>query len=82
MQNKEKKHYSYYIKRYLFEVLEAFVALSVLHYMKYNKITMTTLKMALGVGLITLILEEYNSNFSSNIKSGMTFTVGSSMVGG
>jgi hypothetical protein len=67
----------YYIKRYIFEVLEATIALSVLFYFKNGKFQLN-LKMALIIGLITLILEEYNPNFSSNVKSGI-FSVSANM---
>lgn len=64
----------YYIKRYIIEVLEATIALAILFYFKNGKIQIN-LKMALIIGLVTLILEEYNPKFSSNIKGGIfTFT--------
>lgn len=77
-----RRDFFYYIKRYFFEVLEAFVALTILNYFKNGSINITdNLKLASGIGIITLILEEYNPDFSSNIKSGISFSVGSNLVG-
>ena len=33
-----------------------------------------------AIGLITFILENYNTDFNSNIKQGITFSVGSQMM--
>lgn len=78
----QNKDFFYYIKRYFFEFIEALVALTILNYFKDGKVNMeSNIKLSLGIGVITLILEEYNPNFSSNIKSGMSFTVGSNLIG-
>lgn len=76
------KNFFYYIKRYFFEFLEALVALTILNYFKNGSInTFENMKLASGIGIITLILEEYNPDFSSNIKSGISFSVGTNLVG-
>lgn len=80
--------YKYYLKRYIQEYLEALIALSVVFYIKNNKdffgkdSLLNIAKMASVIGLVTLILEEYNSSYSKNIKDGMKFTVGTYLVGG
>jgi uncharacterized membrane protein YjjP (DUF1212 family) len=82
-EDEEQQHEKNYIKRYLFEVLEAYIALTILTYIKGNKMDFYKIFLpACVIGLVTLILEEFNPNFSSNLKSGMSFTAGSSMIGG
>jgi hypothetical protein len=81
-------NYVYYIKRYIQEFLEALIALSVVFYIKNSKeffskdSLLNIVKMSSVIGLVTLILEEYNSDYSKNIKDGMKFTVGTHLVGG
>lgn len=83
METEQEKNFFYYIKRYFSEFLEALIALTLLSlFKKENTIDIQkNIKLALGIGVITLILEEYNPNFSSNIKSGISYTVGTNLIG-
>lgn len=80
---KEKKTRDgiYYLKRYIQEVLEAFVAILIIKIatdkqLLFNEI----LKGSIFVGILTLLLEEYNPEFKEQIRQGITFTVGSQVM--
>lgn len=76
-----KSKINYIFKRYIQEILEAFIAYSL-----YRLITEKTLdikkaiSMSLFIGFITLILEEYNSAYKDTIKNGMIMTVSSQLI--
>lgn len=72
---------SFYSLRYIQEVLEAFVAHSLFRLLADKKFNLEkTFKMSLVIGAITLVLEEYNSNYKNNIKSGIMINIGSQFV--
>ena len=82
-ENKDKKKRSiyYFIYRYIQEFLEAFIGLIIIYLFTQKEINYKSLmKTSLILGSITLVLEEYNPNFNSNIKQGMSFTVGASLM--
>jgi hypothetical protein len=69
------------IKRYAFEVLEAFVAILVIKIAMEKPIEMRTLLWESAViGLLTFILESVDPQFNSSMRQGMTFTVGSQIM--
>jgi hypothetical protein len=68
---------------YVQEVLEAFVAILIIRIavdkgIDFYKIILVSL----AIGFLTMILENYNSTFNSNLKQGITFTAGSQMISG
>ena len=69
---------TYYIKRYIQEIIEAsFGLLVVMFIMKKSFNWSDLLKIAGIVGIITLILEEYNIDAANNFKQGIYTTLGS-----
>ena len=71
----------YYLKRYIQEILEAFVAILIIKVATDKQIIYShILKGSLFVGILTLLLEEYNPEFKEQIRQGITFTVGSQMM--
>ena len=76
------KSKEYYIKRYIQEVFEAFVSIMLIRYAMGKDLPITALiKASLIIGLVTLLLEEYNHDFKENIVQGLTFSVGASLIG-
>ena len=75
------KKVKYFILRYIQEILEAFIAHSLFRLISDKPFMFEkTFKMSLIIGVITLILEEYNSNYKNNIKSGIMINIGSQFV--
>lgn len=76
------KSKEYYAKRYIQEVFEAFVSIMLIRYAMGKDLPMTALiKASLIIGVVTLLLEEYNPSFKENIVQGITFSVGSNLIG-
>ena len=76
------KSKEYYAKRYIQEVFEAFISIMLIRYAMGKDLPMTALiKASLLIGLVTLLLEEYNPSFKENIVQGITFSVGSNLIG-
>lgn len=76
----EKNKVLYYVKRYLQEILEAFIAYSIYNLLKektYNIYKM--LKVSLIIGAVTLFLEEYNEDYKKNIKNGLITSISTSV---
>ncbi len=68
---------------YVQEVLEAFIAILIIRIAIDKSINFyKILLVSLAIGFLTMILENYNSTFNSNIKQGITFTAGSQMIAG
>lgn len=68
----------YYIKRYIQEILEAsFGLIMVMFILKKNFNILDFISIVCIIGLITLILEEYNIEYLHNFKEGILFTIGS-----
>lgn len=79
--DKKQKDGMYYIKRYIQEVLEAFVAILIIKIATDKElIYINILKGSVFVGILTLLLEEYNPEFKEQIRQGITFTVGSQLM--
>lgn len=73
----------YFIKRYIQEVIEAALGLTaVMLITKKSFETKDFIKIVCIIGFITLILEEYNMEYSSNFKQGIHFTMGAVAFGG
>lgn len=73
----------YYIKRYIQEVFEAAMALIVLLLITKKNFTFNDMvRVSCIFGLVTLILEEYNQGYLSNMKQGFHFTIGASALMG
>ena len=71
----------YYIKRYIQEVMEAsFGLLSVTLITSKKFVFYDFIKIVLIIGLITLLLEEYNMSAAENFKQGIQFTMGSTFL--
>lgn len=82
-QDIDKETLKKWILIYVQEVLEAFVAILIIRIavdkdIDFYKITLVSL----GIGFLTMILENYNSTFNSNLKQGITFTAGSQIISG
>lgn len=76
------KEPKYYVKRYAQEVFEAFVSIMLIRYAMGKDIPMIPLvKASFAIGMVTLLLEEYNPSFKENIVQGITFSVGSNLIG-
>jgi len=68
---------------YIQEVLEAFIAILIIRIAVDKSIDFyKIILVSLVIGFVTMILENYNSTFNSNIKQGITFTAGSQMISG
>ena len=68
---------------YIQEVLEAFVAILIIRIAIDKSVDLyRIILVSLVIGFVTMILENYNSTFNSNLKQGITFTVGSQMISG
>lgn len=66
---------------YIHEFLEAFISIMIIRIAMDKDLDMYKIIQASAViGLITFILENYNSDFKSNIKQGITFSAGSQMM--
>lgn len=66
---------------YINEFLEAFISIMIIRIAMDKELQMYKIIQASAViGLITFILENYNSEFKSNIKQGITFSAGSQMM--
>lgn len=75
----EKHDVLYYIKRYIQEVLEASLGLLAVMYITKREFVLNDfLKIVSIIGLMTLILEEYNISAAQNFKQGIHFTMGAS----
>ena len=82
MEMKQEKNIIYYIKRYIHEVIEATIAMFVIYLLTRRKFEyLHFIRTVLIFGLVTLIVEEYNPEYSSSIKQGVTFSIGSSISG-
>ena len=68
----------YYIKRYIQEFIEACIGLLFVMFIMKKSFTLSDLsKIASIVGVVTLILEEYNLDSASHFKQGIYSTLGS-----
>jgi len=68
---------------YIQEVFEAFIAILIIRIAVDKSVDFyKIILVSLVIGFVTMILENYNSTFNSNIKQGITFTAGSQMIAG
>ena len=68
---------------YIQEVFEAFIAILIIRIAIDKSIDFyRIIFVSLIIGFVTMILENYNSTFNSNLKQGITFTAGSQMIAG
>ena len=66
---------------YMHEFFEVFVSILIIRIAMDKSVDLTKIIQAsAAIGLITFILENYNTDFKSNIKQGITFSVGSQMM--
>jgi hypothetical protein len=66
---------------YLHEFFEVFVSILIIRIAMDKQVDLQKIIQAsAAIGLITFILENYNTDFKSNIKQGITFSVGSQMM--
>ena len=73
----------YYILNFIQEVSEAFIIVIMYKYIISSSKDINigqALKIAILIGLFTLFLEEYNSKYKDNIKSGMIVSIGTQFV--
>lgn len=76
-----KKNILDWILIYINEVFEAFVSILIIRVAIDKPIDIhKLLKASLAIGVVTSILENYNHDFQSNIKQGITFSVGAQMI--
>lgn len=79
----EKHDIIYYTKRYIQEIIEASFGLFAVMLITKREFTIKEIiKIACIIGFITLILEEYNLEYSNNFKQGIHFTMGAVALGG
>lgn len=66
---------------YIHEFFEVFVSIIIIRLAMDKHVDIYRIVQASAViGLVTFILENYNTDFKSNIKQGITFSVGSQMM--
>lgn len=71
----------YLFFRYIQEILEAFIAYGVYRLLTSKKIFYTkALYMSFIIGLITLILEEYNSSYKDTVKNSIMITIANQLI--
>ena len=68
------------VLRYIQEVIEAFIAIGLYSYITNNFKLEKVFNMAIVVGAITLVLEEYDPKYKSSLKNGMIVAVGGTMI--
>lgn len=67
----------YIIKRYIQEFFEALIGIIVVILITKHKIPFSEVfRISFILGLVTLVLEEYNSEYSNVVKQGIFFTLG------
>lgn len=70
-----------WIMIYINEFVEAFVSIVIIRVAIDRPLHIYKLIQAsAAIGLVTFILENFNSDFKSNVKQGITFSVGSQMI--
>jgi hypothetical protein len=70
-----------WIHVYINEVFQAFTSILIIRIALEKDIHIVKLlKASIILGFVTFILENYDTNFNTSIKQGMTFSVGSHMV--
>lgn len=66
---------------YIHEFFEVFVSILIIRIAMDKQVDLIKIVQAsASIGFITFILENYNTDFKSNIKQGITFSVGSQMI--
>lgn len=66
---------------YIHEFFEVFVSILIIRIAMDKGVDLMKIAQAsAAIGLVTFILENYNTDFNSNIKQGITFSVGSQMM--
>jgi hypothetical protein len=66
---------------YIHEFFEVFVSILIIRIAMDKHVDLIKIVQAsAAIGFITFILENYNTEFKSNIKQGITFSVGSQMM--
>lgn len=72
-----KHDLKYFVKRYIQEFFEAITGLFVVILLLKQKFTIyEIIRISAIIGLVTLILEEYNLEYANNVKQGLYFTIG------
>lgn len=74
--------FQYYIKRYIEEFFQAFIAVSLVKYITDKKPTKIkeVILFSFYIGTITFILEEYDKSYAQNVKNGIRITAGSTLL--
>lgn len=76
-----KKNISEWILIYINEVFEALVSIIIIRVAIDKPIDLyKIIQASFAIGIVTFILENYDTDFKSNIKQGITFSVGSQMI--
>lgn len=77
----EEDIYIKYLKLYLREILEAFIAISVVRYIMEKELKLLDLlRASIIIGTVTFILENYSTDLKTNVTQGITFTVGNTLI--
>lgn len=80
-ESKKKNNIKMWIRIYINEVFQAFVSILIIRMALERELDMIKIfKASIFLGVITFILENYDSKFNTSIKQGMTFSVGTQMV--
>ena len=75
LSDNNKKSIKYYTFRYIQEIIEAFIAYSIYVFIKTKSIDIyNNIQIALVIGIITLLLEEYNPTYNKAVKTGLIMT--------
>lgn len=78
---KDTKDLPYYIRYYIQEIFEAFVAIIVIRTAMDKPIDILKVLFESSIiGMLTFALEQYNSDYKASIASGISFTVGSQLM--
>jgi hypothetical protein len=79
----DKNSINKWMRIYIQEVFEAFIAILIIRIAVDKSVDFyRIILVSLVIGFVTMVLENYNSTFNSNIKQGITFTAGSQMISG
>jgi hypothetical protein len=72
----------YFFRRYIQEIFEASIGLFIVMLITKRDFTLKeAVRIALILGFVTLLLEEYNMEYADNVKQGMYFTMGAITFG-
>ena len=79
---KQIENVNLYIQMYLKEVFEVLVSIIIIRIAIEKEIDIyVVIKESLMIGVLTFLLEFYNPDLKHNVKNGITYTVGTQLIG-